>query len=325
MATINSANTADAKKAYKKIIMTWAALTIAYISITLLLPPDPVSLARYNVSAWQLRLIGLSVSIPLAGIWFAAFYGYAKFKEYALTIKGTKDAHGLSIISDGLKILAFGLPLSSLISTTMSFFSRNPSLTETSPLAPVAVITNVYVALIIAVLAYITLRKGSTELIKVNNFTVTTSDKTKNTIFFVIATIVYVFLVFLNPNRQVPSAPGFRATFYLPDWLIVLTIMLPYLYAWYSGFVASMNIVTYKKNTTGTIYKKALSGLSLGISTVIAVTIALQFFGTIGGAISKLNLSSILILVYVLLLAISAGYIIIARSAKKLTKIETVV
>src|SRR4051812_22837765 len=49
---------------------------------------------------------------------------------------------------------------------------------------------------------------------------------------------VYVWLVFRNPFRTVSSDPLVRPTYFLPDWLIVLTIVAPYIFIWLCGSLA---------------------------------------------------------------------------------------
>lgn len=303
----------------KKVLALFAVLALIYLGITFAIPPDPTALARYQITALQSRMISLSFVIPIVGIWYAAFYGFSKFRDYAEHIKGSEDGKAFSVLANGLSILAIGLPVSSIVSSTLNFMYRsNPTL------IPPGVIFNIYLALAIAVSAYTLLRLGSSYLVKSAKLTVPSSQKMFAWIILIAVGAVYVYLTFQNPYRQTP-VPGGRATFYMPDWIIVPTVVVPYLYVWYSGIMAALNINFYQKNVPGIIYKQALKQLAAGIGAVIALSISVQFLGAIGPALINWSLQAVLVLVYVLVLGIAAGYVLIASGAKKLTKIETVI
>ncbi len=118
--------------------------------------------------------------------------------------------------------------------------------------------------------------------------------------------------------------PDTKASFYLPSWLIVSTIIVPYAYAWYMAFTASYNLRFYSTNVKGVVYRKSLRTLAAGINIVIINTILLQFLSAQTPRLNKLNLAPLLGLVYVLLISIGIGFAVVAIGAKKMKRIEEV-
>ena len=87
---------------------------------------------------------------------------------------------------------------------------------------------------------------------------------------------------------------------------------------------AAYNLYLYRKGVKGPIYKKALNDLASGLSWIIITVIVLRCFESISSELTQLSLGLILLVIYVLLVFISGGYVLISRGAKKLQMIEEV-
>jgi hypothetical protein len=103
-----------------------------------------------------------------------------------------------------------------------------------------------------------------------------------------------------------------------------MTLVAPYLYAWFLGFVAAYEIYLYSQKASGIIYRRAWAWLTAGLLTVICTSIAMQYLSTMAERLSHLRLTGILVAVYILLLVMAAGYILIAVGSKQLRRIEEV-
>lgn len=290
-----------------------------YVHATLALPVDPAVLEKFNLSVTQLRLLSLSVVIPYIAIWVFAFYGFIRFKEYTQLIRSTKDGKPLETLANGHMLLAFSLPLSALASTYLNYAAR-----RWPEFAPDVTIFRNYLALALTFASFALIYRGSLNLAARLKKKPDLERQKVITIGFIILAITYTYFVFRNPIRQVVSQPTEHATFYLPDWLIVLTIIVPYLYVWYLGMRSAAYIDLYKENVRGQIYKPYFQSLVSGITWVLIASILLQFLAALSDTVQKLGLQQLLLLVYVLLVVISIGYIKIAIGAKRLKKIEEV-
>ncbi|HVE80947.1 MAG TPA: hypothetical protein VNA68_02290 [Candidatus Dormibacteraeota bacterium] len=302
----------------KKYMALLALLVIIYLGITFSIPPDPVSLAKYNLSVLQSRLLSLSIAVPVIGIWFAAFYGFSKFKSYAELIKSSPDGKAFVRLSSGIMVLAIGLPVSSILSSTLNYLGR-----QNHDLLPQVVITNNYISLLIAAVGFTLIAKGAADLAKVTKKALPSRSLVAIVVFLLLAA-AYIYATLTNPNRTVPVIASGRATYFLPDWLILTTIITPYLYVWYKGLQAAFDINFYRKNIQGILYKKMLGYLAAGLTAVVVSSIFLQFLGAVSVALQKLSLAPLLIIIYILLMVIAVGYVLIALGAKQLKKIEEV-
>ncbi len=122
--------------------------------------------------------------------------------------------------------------------------------------------------------------------------------------------------------RQAPTHSVSIASYYLPDWLIITTIVIPRLILWFWGIKAVEDIYMYRKKIKGKIYKVALQNVARGIAAVVVATILLRCFQSLSSPIGELSLALIILLIYLLLIAIGIGYVLIYKGAKQLQKIE---
>jgi hypothetical protein len=145
----------------------------------------------------------------------------------------------------------------------------------------------------------------------------------------VIATTVvgvfYTHFTLQNPNRTVATTRGAdEASFYLSDWLILLTIVVPYVITWFIGFYAAFNIIRYTDSVPGILYKRLLGSLAKGLVAIVLVTVLLQFLRDFQHIFADLSLTPLLMIIYLLLAAYTVGYIYVAAGASKLQRIEEV-
>lgn len=292
-------------------------LVLIYGYLTFGLPPDPRTLAIYKISEAKSRLVSLSVAAPLIAIWSLAFYGFSTFKEYARSIHKSPDGVALSKISNGLMVLAVSLPVSSILSSSMNLYSRtHPDFRQT------ALVVSGYFTIFVYLAAFIIMANGSRRLLKITKRNFDFADQLLAIFGFFVISGLYIYMTLRNTWSA--PATAVNLVHVVPTQLVVATIILPYIFIWFSGFLAAARVSLFRLLVQGVIYRQSLRNLSLGIGLVVIGSIASQFFGSIGTTILKLSLSKILLIVYLLLAIIAAGYTMIAFGARKLKKFEEV-
>ncbi len=297
----------------------WAASGVVYALLTVLLPPNASSLIKYHISSGQARLISLSFVLPYIAIWFAAFYGYVQCKAYAALIENKKDGKAFKVIGDGLMYLALGLPVGAISGNVLNQIkSHQPSFAVAA-----AIISN-YIGLAVIFAAFFVIRRGT-------NMLATTLKKPSKSyaqylllIAFVVFATAYTYTTFSNPARQFPTASSQQAAYYLPDALLLFTIVIPYLLVWFWGFQAAYEIHLYRKEVQGIVYKDSLGLLAKGIVSVVVAFTFIRFLASLTTLLDTLALRVILAILYVFLFVIGAGYLMIAVGAKRMKKIEEV-
>lgn len=306
------------KKYYKPYLLL-GALIIVYALLTFSIPPDPANLARYNISPTQSRLLSLTIVLPAALTWVAAFYGFSRFSDYADSIRKTADGKAVRHVVKGLRILAYGLPLSSIVSTVNTLLTRqDPGYQSTG------VIINHYTSIVISLTAFWFIYKGGRKLMQITKAKPDPRHWMLMSVGFASMVFTYAYLIFSNPARNNASLADGRSIFYLPDWLILTTIIMPYLAVWFMGLASGLYISTYRNKVKGLIYRQAFRFLAWGMFGVIGSLIFRQYLTAASNLLTNLSLAPLLIIVYFLLLFIALGYVLIAYGARKLKQIEEV-
>jgi len=297
----------------KAVYIILGIFALIYAGLSVGLPPDPAALSRYHLSSTQDRLLILTIVIPIVAIWWAAFYGYYGLKRYAGLVKKSADGKAFSVIADGLGILAISLPVTQITSTILAYEARiHPEFLTASK------IINGYLALAFALAAYLVIAHGVSLLVGTVQGVTNRRYYDLFMLLFIVLSAIYSYLIFTNAARHTSALYG------LPDWLILFTIVTPYLYVWYTGFVAAMRLHYYQSKVRGIIYKRPLRFLTLGIFGVLATSILLQFLTAVSTALVELRLGPLLALIYFIVIIFSLGYILIAYGARQLRRIEEV-
>jgi len=302
-----------------RLFMVFVILALIYALLILLTPSDASVLMRYNISEARAKMLSLTFVLPYIAIWLTAFYGYARLKDYAQSIKDGVDGASLSKLADGLKFIALSLPIMAVVSSGSNLITRSrPDLMPTT-----TIITN-YVDVVISFIAFALIIEGASGLMGiVKKKTYETSKKLFAALFIMLFTI-FTYVTLTNPSRQFPAGGSRRAAYYLPDLLLMLTIIIPYFVNWYRGFHAAYYLGVYKREVKGVIYKDALGYLSVGLAAVIAGRVLMRVLTSMSTLFSSLTLRVVLIVLYLLLFLISVGFILIALGAKRLKRIEDV-
>lgn len=308
------------KQSSKNAYAALGLMIVAYAMLTFLVPPDPEALNRYHISTIQLRLIQLTIVLPVALIWFIATYGYIRFRDYARSIKKTTEGKAIGQLVKGIGVLAISLPLTSLASTLSNIVLRTkPEYVRWSTLF------SHYLVIVLMLIAFRFIYSGARHLQDVTPVKQSAKELYILLIGFSAFAATYVYLLLSNPVKDTgdPKVVG-QTIFFLPDWVLLLTLVIPYLYVWFIGLRACVFLNNYQRGVSGIIYKKALYFLALGIGAVVAGSISRQYLVAVSNLLLDLRLGALLVLVYSLLIVIAAGYVLIGIGARKLQLIEEV-
>ncbi|MDB5182530.1 MAG: hypothetical protein JWO47_314 [Candidatus Saccharibacteria bacterium] len=301
-------------KRNKLTIYFFLALTLLYVAIVMFSPADPSATAKYHIDQSQIRLLTLTIVVPLVVIWLTALYGSVRIHDYSKVIKDTKEGIAFKLVSRGLLFIAFSLPANAVFGAVLSYFTvKNPNFQST------ATILRNYFNIILPAAGLLTINKGASALISTLRKIRPVTWPPLTLPGIIIASSVYTWLITTRPF----SAAG-DTGYYLPNWIILATLSIPYLYIWCRGILAAVKFFVYKQNIRGVIYKKSLGLLATGIATIIILSVASQILITLSARLNRLNLTPILILVYVLVALNALGFGLVARGAKKLKLIEEV-
>ncbi len=294
------------------LLVVW--VIYAYFNLT-----SPIGDNAFELTSVQLFLIRLTIVAPYLLIWAAALHGANKLSDYASSIHDSHDGKALVHFARGLHVLLAGMIASTLLST---FTSRWPEFASTIH-RPLQITLN-YLYVMFPLAAYALFMLGVREFRQVApKMRALTKPILPILVIVTMAAAIFVIGVFTNDEREF-SLEG-QATYYLSDMNLVLTIVLPTIASWLLALYVAVNVWSYQIEVKGTIYKKSLKKLSLGLIGVVVASIVLQFLISLGSIrLIGLGLELILVWIYVWLIALAIGYVLVAVGARRLARIEEV-
>jgi hypothetical protein len=293
-----------------KIFYWYIAFVLVFICLTLIPTPDKATLAKYHLSPANARILDLTIIIPEAGIWLAAFYGGKKFHHYSRLLERGKDGPPIAKLSRGLLFLSFGLPITAIIAGLLNLIAlHNPEFKT------VTVIINNYVALVFPLLAFFWICLGARGLADINRLRPRFIAGQAVILSVITLGVVFCCLIVLNHRTL-------RTTYHMSPQLVMLTIGIPYMYIWYLGLSALADLRAYSLKLRGIVYRKGWTLLTSGLASIILLSILIQYLTTLASWLTSLSLSGLLLLLYGLLFLLAAAYIVVALGAQKLMKIE---
>lgn len=286
-------------------IIAW----LIYAGVSILAPRGGNT---YNLNPVNFVLLQLTVIIPVLLIWMTAIYGAVKFRDYSSIIKGSPDGAALNKITLGLFLLVATFIFQTLLAVASRLAVGTPMLNPT-------VFLHNHVPVVMALISVIYIFMGSNELVAVVQAKVRQSELIACLAGYFIAASWMSWFMYNHISHNVTNGvPNFTIPGHWPFY----TLVIPYLVAWLLSILSILNIVTYTRNVKGPIYKAGLKYAATGIMLVITFAMSVQVLTFMANALQKLRLSSILALVYLLLIAYALGFALIAIGARKLARIE---
>ncbi len=300
------------------ILTRYVALVFIYILLIFLLPGNQAIMHEHRLTTGEYHILQFLVGLPLMAVWFMAFYGYAKLGEYARSIGKTPEAIGFSRLTQGCAWIAWSLPIHSILSlTTRAISNTNHGFT------PAAAIIINYVDLLFPVVGFTLIGMASRHLFERAKMSLSAASIRGITIVFVASGVLYCYLIFNQFNGA--SLASNNNPYYLPVWQAILTIVVPYLYAWFVGMLAVYELITYGRHVRGVLYRQAMHMLVIGLFTMILGSIAFQYSHSVQLANDgHLVLGSYLLFSLVFQIITGIGFVMIALGASRLKKIEEV-
>ncbi len=281
--------------------------------------PNREALARYHIDAFQLNFLKFTIAVPVLIIWSAMLYSCLKLYDYSQTILKSEDGQAFRLITQGIFFMLVSNVATTYISLLVQFSQNDQALVKSLR------ISSNYIGVFLALLSFFLLWKGSKKLISMVHAEKKVKQHGKFIWFSVLLlSLPYIYFVLQNPVRSVSNVVGVNSTYNLPDLLIFITIVAPYILTWLLGIYSIVNMSIFREETNGIIYKNVLGKFYKGFLTVIIFVISLQYLTQFSTFFANANLSIILVLVYAILVIDAVGLVLVAEGARQLTKIETI-
>jgi len=257
------------------------------------------------------------IYLPLAIIWFTAFYGYNKLKQYARSVRETPEGLGYEGLARGFTWLSWGLLVPVTITIVLHAISgQNPNFNAS------AIIISNYISLIFPLIAFSIINNASHRLVSRRGEDTTLSANKLIMILFIVLGVAYCYLVFKHIDGH--GLTDSNNPYMIPVWLIITTIVIPYLYAWFVGLLAAYDLHRLSKRAKGVLYRQALSLLSRGATLVIVSLISVQYLRSVVPRTGHFSLSMTLVTTYLIFIIMMFGFIMISLGASRLKRMEDI-
>ncbi len=306
-----------ADKPASRALVRYGELAVTYLLLIFLLPGNQQVMQAHSLTSTEYHILQLLVGLPLLAVWFMGFYGYAKLQEYAESIRKTPEAAGFKRLAEGCAWIAWSLPIHSII----ALLGR--AITDAHPgSASAVIIISNYIDLLFPVVAFSLIGMASRHLFDKAKVTLSGASIRGITLLFLVAGVLYCYLIFRQFSDSSLAATG--NPYHLPVWVLVLTVIVPYLYAWFVGLLAIYELITYGRHVRGVLYRQAVHLLVLGLLAMVLGSIASQYSRSAEPTSGHLLLDAHLVFSLIFQIISGLGFVMIALGATRLKKIEEV-
>jgi hypothetical protein len=300
-------------------VLRWCSLlTIVYIAAVFALPYNNITVKSYHFSSFEYSIAVLMVNLPVIAVWFFAFWGYAKLRQYSEAIRKTREGKYFYRLSVGLAWLAWSMPIISITSHIL-----NGTINGGSGTHSVVSIIDDYLNLILTLIAFLIIGSAARGIIGQDNKVDLGRISSRVVIaLLTLGGVIYCFLVLRSFNLN--SISDTNNHYHMPVWLVVITIIIPYLYAWFVGVMAAYEITIYAKGIKGVLYKQALMNIVYGLLAVVLSFITIQYLNNAWQMPAHVIFTARLVVTTIFRIIGGAGYILMAVGASRLKRIEEV-
>lgn len=299
------------------VVRIYLIATLGYFLLTLLLPAIKADQHAYMLSAGQYHALRFLIGLPLALIWLAAFLTYSRLKAYAALMAKTAEGKAYEHLALGSHWLAWGLYVPATASLLLNALANDhPGLHST-----VIILLN-YLSLGFTFMALSNIGTGAHLLAEHAKRVYSSMSNRLLQLIFVSGGVLYCYLTFRHLDLQ--SLGSTHNPYFLPGWLLIISLIIPYLYAWFIGLLAVFDLALTANQSRGILYRQALWLIAAGWSVVIAGLIAVQYLHTIIPRNGHLALNTVFIVTYSIYMCMVVGFGLLIWGVHRLKRIEEV-
>ena len=161
--------------------------------------------------------------------------------------------------------LAFSLVIPTMLTLVLSAIAAHHS-----GFKPAATIISNYVTLFPALISFLVLYNGTRSLLRTTKGGAEKSDLRWYAPWALLFSVTFSHLAIENQYRW--------HSYHLGLWPLIVTFIVPYMYAWTLGLLSAYDLNLYAKTVPGTLYRQGIVGDShAGSVSLILASIAIQF------------------------------------------------
>jgi hypothetical protein len=292
------------------------ALLVFWLASAFFLPANRTTMALYDITAAQYSYLLFLVRLPIAIVWISVFYSYRMLHSYAVSLKDTPEGEEFNALRRGLLWMAWGFPIPAIASVLLHSIAN-----QQDTFYSTALIISNYLYLVFSLVAFSYICGGGHRLATRSRVILATKHIRTLIAGLIVLGVLFCILITARLTDPETLANSMNA-YHLPNVLVWVTIVMPYLYAWFVGLFAAMEIMLVARRSKGIIYRQGLQLLAIGLVTVIVSMCMLQYFRSVVPRTGYLTLGGTLVTTYVINFLTGVGSVLVALGARRLKRIE---
>jgi hypothetical protein len=282
------------------------AVVYAYFSFN---TPTTAANERFGLVGLKLLLIQITFIIPYVTTWVIGAFAASNLKRRANYTTDPLTKLGYQYFSTGITFLVIGTMIAQIVALPRSFYPD-----DVSVITLITIVTN-YINVFFPLIGFAYFFIGAKQFFP--SLKIKSDIRITSTVIVTLLGSIYTLLVFTNSTRQIALTPDTAPTYYIPDILIILTIVIPILITWFFGFNAALTMG--ETPDTDSLEQKGFSQLTSGIWLIVFSSIILQGIVSLGSErFLTLGIGLTLLLIYFFLFVICTGYFLVASGSRKL-------
>lgn len=300
---------------YFAIFLLW----LLYQIITFAAPVSASSVSL-GLSAQSIRLLQLTISLPLLATWLIGIWGADNLSRFSRSLENVDQKIAFHHTSKGVRILIFGSMLTSLLGSIRTYYALSPEIVRlfTILINYLYVIPTLY-----GLILFHSSARSLARSVKAEKLSFIQS------IFSLLLplsiSLLYSWFILTNPTRTFSNIPGVNPTYYLSDLLIFLTLVVPLAASWVFGTLSVLYTHQYHTNVSGTVFRTSTGQLTWGKTLIVFASMFIQLILSLGNSrLLGQGLTIVLAIIYAFVLIQAIGYLLVGLGSRKLKNIETV-
>lgn len=275
-------------------------------------PTQTPASSSFVLSETARRLLQITFAVPVILIWFLGIESVLESSFYAKKARSETDKALFRTLAWGIGVLLGGFIFGTFVGQLKAYYPVNEFLRRMTTI--IVNYTYVFPPLFGFWILSRAVNPAHRSAMREREYNGVAAFLT------LLIGIFWVAVIFTNTGRQVSRA-GLPPSFYVNDFVIVATIILPTLLAWFYGIVAAFRLADFSAETTERGRERTLSRLVFGIQLLIFSYILLFGLLSLGSVrILGLGLGGVIMALYLFITALFVAHWRISASIKNLSK-----
>lgn len=297
----------------------YGIFSICYLVLSYIYPSDHHTMLRQHLSEPHARIISMTISVLMIGIWWVAYRVSERVWDYGMSIRKEVDGPPFVLLGAALRLMAIYLPVRMVSKLSLNYLaSLHPSWQS------VANTILTYSNLVFPLIAFVLIGQAAQKLAILAKVKVSLWSLYANAIIFITLGVLYCYTVFSVHGIPSPTSWFVTSQQQIPMLLRVITVVIPYTFMWFVGIRAAHQIYLYQKHAKGIFYRLALKWLAVGLVGILATSIFLQFLTATAANLQNLRFRTMLILAYLVVFLLGISFLVMAKGLRKLKLIDEV-